>query len=476
MTLFTLPQQKFFHKNIVLVDLPYPYGKKKVYMNGSLMALAAQLRAAGHSVKTFDHNQDNPPGTEEYLVWEWAEVIGITVIGAPYIPSAIKFAERYSTARNMQKPDRPLKPLMIGGQVIANLDSRQFSKLFGDHPIQIGSDRHLRYVVSSSAPDGEMPSAFESPIRPVWEEMDTELLRQYLSKEITLVFSQGCTYQCVYCGAAKGQKEQFVSLKVFKTDMLFLARKAKEFGLTKLEAYASSLDFFQNPELVARYLEVLAQVQQEVSGVEFRIRCLSCVKSFLRAYRKIDNLGQLIRRAGLWCVGFGVDGADEAVWKSQHKTHNELSEVVLCLDICQQMGIRSEVLTVTGFAQDTFTSLCKNVRNSIRYVLRWKNTVMRPYLAKPFIPGNDDWATDSRVQRTTDNPSLFYNLDFCAVASPLTHPSRAHRWLSNAAYLAIIFLLRPFGRCATSPLLPQGQGGLYGKLAKLINRYMPFDR
>lgn len=475
MSAFTILQQtgSFVPKNIVLVDLQYPYGKKKVYMNGSLMALAAQLRAAGHLVMIFDLNQDNRAGTEEYLMRDWADMIGISVIGAPYIPAAIEFACKY---HNAWCHDGSRKVVLVGGQVIAKLEPSQFRNLFsGSNALQVRDDKDLLAAVGSNLPGGDLPSAFEFPISRIWQDMDSEMLKYYLSTEFALVLSQGCSYQCVYCGAAKKQKEQFVRLEVFKADMFFLARKAKQFGLAKLEAYASSLDFFQNPEIVAQYLQALAEVRQE-TGMEFRVRCLSCVKSFLRAYRKIDNLGQLIRRSGLWCVGFGVDGADEAVWKSQHKTHNDLNEVVLCLDICQQMAIRSEVLTVTGFAQDTFSSLCKNVRNSVRYVLRWRNTVMRPYLAKPFIPGNDDWATDGRVQRMLDNFSLFYNLDFCALASPLTHPGRSHRFMSNAAYLAIIVLLRPFGRCCTSPLLPQGEKGWYGRLAKIVNRYMPFDR
>ncbi len=264
-------------------------------------------------------------------------------------------------------------------------------------------------------------------------------------------------------------------IELFRQNVLFLAQQARALGLTKLDCYATSLDFFQNPMVIAEHLAVLADVQQQ-TDVRIGVRCLSCLDSFLRASREIPNFADVVRRSGLWCVGFGVDGTNEETWRAQRKVQNHLNDVAECLDICQAIGVRPEILMVLGFPEDDWRRCWSNFKNSIRYAWRWRTSVSRPYLAKPFIPGNEGWVKQpDRAQQLIDDPQRFFNLDFCALGSQLTHPDWRHRWMCNLTYLAIIIVLTPLGRCVTSPLLPQGSGGLGGRLGKVINRWIPFD-
>jgi hypothetical protein len=450
----------FTPKSIVLVDMRYPYGKKHIYMNGSLCAAAARLVAMGNKVTLLDFNIDDPRDPEILSQIRDADLVGITVTGSPHIPGAISFAKEFAN-----------QIVMVGGQTVAKLEREQFETLFqGTSAVQIASDVDLAKVLGCNPL--EIPPVYKSSLIPVWMGVHPRRLRMYLQNEFSLFVSQGCAYQCDFCGAEKQQKEKFVDEDIFLANLTFLANEAKRGKIKKLEMYASSLDFFQNPEKVARHLDILARVRAE-TGIDIRVRCLSCMKSFLRAYDSIPDLPNLLKRAGLWCIGFGVDGTDEEVWRSQHKRQNDMHEVVRCLDICHRIGIRSELLMVMGFPQDTAKSLFQDVVSSVRFVRRWSTVVTRPYLAKAFIPGNKGWATEAAVQNVVANPRLFYNLDFCAIGSRLTHPRRIHRWMSNAAYLAMIALLTPTGHCTTSPLLPQGS---MGRLARMINRLMPFDR
>lgn len=151
-----------------------------------------------------------------------------------------------------------------------------------------------------------------------------------------------------------------------------------------------------------------------------------------------------------------------------------MSDILTCLDLCRDLNIRAEILLVFGFPQDSARTLWVNVVNSLKYAFGWKHTVLRPYLAKPFVPGNDGWSAGmAGVQDTVENPQKFFNFDFCAIGSRLTHPRRWHRWMCNAAYLGIIVMLTPFNACVTSPLLPQGNGNPF---SRAFNRLMPFDR
>ncbi len=453
-------------KRVVLVDLRYPYGKSKIYMSGSLYATAARLMAIGHTVEIVDLNIDSLQDNRVKRLFRSAHVIGVSVIGSPYIPSAIKFAKMISS-------DYPLVRLIFGGQVIESLYREEFATLFaGTNAIQIIHDSDLVGVLLDRVSDN-LPSAFTVPFCHVWQQMGDKRLRLYLENEFTLVVAQGCIYKCAFCAAKKGQREILVESANFREDLLFLCAAAKRFGLTKLECYATSLDLFQNPLEIQERLWVLAEVQKE-TGVQIKVRCLSCMGSFLKAHVKIPDLESLLRCAGLWCIGFGVDGTDEAVWRAEHKTQNHLNDVKLCLDLCQKMSVRAEILMVLGFQEDTRQTLWKNVKNSFRYCTTWRNTVIRPYLAKRFVPGNEGWKTEqAEVEATIVKPNRFYDLDFCAFGSPLTHPRRLHRWMCNLAYFTIVTSLSPFGKCPTSPLLPQGNNSF---LARFANRHMPFDR
>jgi hypothetical protein len=459
----TILEQQTKQKRVVLVDLRYPYGKSKVYMNGSLLCIAAQMTVAGHQVDVLDLNIDSLSGQRAQELLSKAQFIGVSVVGSPYFLPTIDFcqyaAENYPNAN-----------VLLGGQVIRGLTDDEFRRIFGKRALQITNDEDCQQLL------GRLPAVYDVSFCPVWEQMGDERLRKYLKHEFPLFLSQGCVFKCHFCSADKGRPEQHRRLDLFYQDVAYLMCKAKEFGLKGLECYASSLDFFQNPGTVAKYMGAVAAASATF-GVPMKMRALSCMNTFLKASRTIPDFPALAHDSGLWCVGFGVDGPNKSVWKQQNKLQNDARDIVDCLNLCQEMGIRAEVLMIMGYPNNTFHQLVATVLDCYRYSLRWNKTVLRPYLAKTLLPGNLGWDIQPQtIEKLIANPREFYSLDLCSLGSPVTHPRRLQRWLANASYLAVIAGLAPFGRCATSPLFPQGSKGLVGQFAKLINRYMPFDR
>ncbi len=440
--------------NILLINPRYPYGKAQTYLGGSLTAVGAQMLALGHFVRITDLNHED-------LDFCGHDVVGVSVSGSPYIPSAIEIT---------RQAEQKGKKVLIGGQVIAKLGKNEFETLFGKSTVQIKNSEDLARALESKVP---VPRAFSLSLIPVWKTLPDEKLKLYLKHEMALVVSQGCHFQCAFCAAEKKQKEEFKSH--FEEDLEFLVSKAKEFGIKKLEFYASSLDFFQNPEEVEKCLRIVSQISKK-SGVRIKIRCLACMSSFMKAYEVIPEFKKLLRESGLWCIGFGIDGIDAVAWSNQKKIQNKtLEQVWRCLETAEECGVTAETLLVMGFPEEGWSQFFKYLLFALKAIRRHKNVVLRPYLAKAQIPGNDYWGADNPQRFFAQTPERFMNLDFCAVGSPETHPRRWQRYGVNIAYL-IICALGLIGKCYTSPLMPVGSSRMWNKFAKWWNRVVPFDR
>lgn len=453
-------------KNIVLIDLKYPYGKTKVYMNGSLVAIAAVLMAMGHRVNIIDFNIDQWGDERVQALLENADLIGISLIGSPYFESAHQFVKLLNASF-------PNKPVMIGGQVVEKLEPYQFKLVFaGTNAVQYRDKIDLASQLDVSPAD--IPSPFAVSFVPVWEAMGGSRLELYLSTETTLVNAQGCIFPCHDCAAAKLQKQQWMPEDLFYQNLTYLARKAKSFGLRQLRFYMSDLDAFQNQDKIVMQLNVLARVQKE-TGMDIQVRCLSSVKTFVHAARDIPNLAELCRRAGLYCIGFGIDGT-KLIWGLTGKRHNNDSEILEAFKSCREFGIETQALIVLGYPADTFRSLMKLLFNACVYAFKFRADI-RPYVNKHWVPGNDGWRDDeAKAHVILADIGLFYNLDFAACASKLTHPRMFHRWMTNFTYLSLIAMFKTLGRCQNNPLFPQGSKGFGGQIARSLNRHMPFDR
>tara|TARA_Y100000310_G_scaffold338154_1_gene427051 strand:- start:12 stop:1379 length:1368 start_codon:yes stop_codon:yes gene_type:complete len=454
-------------KNIILVDLQYPYGKPNPFLSGSVVSVAAVLQDMGHDVEIIDFNIDREDDALVVEKLQSADLIGVSLVGAPDVPGAISFAQRMTGLTDA--------PVLMGGQVIKGLLPEQFGQIFrGTNAQQI---RFLKDIAPhlGCSPD-DITNPFKVSYRPVYERMGSDRLVIYLQREMALVVSQGCKYKCKCCAAPNKMKELHREKSVFEEDLQFLAEQAKVFGLTEISFYCSSLDAPQNPKVFTEKLRAVARVIKSTS-IKINLRFLSCPNSFLDSFDEVPEMDRLLKEAGVWTIGFGADGTSPENWEQQEKFQNSAEIIKASFAKCSKLGIRPENLMVMGFPEESIWQLIKTVFITLWCNIRWPSLMTRPYLAKPFIPDNKGWTEyGDLVSIVVNNPNRFYDLDFCAVASKTSHPRRWHRWASNAAYLAIIVLLTPFGRQMTSPLMPQGSKGLYGRIARRVNQWMPFDR
>ena len=454
-------------QSAVMLRCAYPYGKQQTWLPTDLHKVGARLETVGIRTDVVDLNFDPLPGNlGDY------DFIGIGVVGAPYIPVSRKLTQDVR--------ERTGKSPMLGGPGVEYLTPEQFNHLYGN-ATQVRNDLDLSRAVKRM-----IPAVYGVSIANRIKSMDSERLKEYLEGEFSFFVSQGCKYACDFCAADRtrnGEKVVEKFSQAMKEDLEAITEKAVEFGIPKLTMYITSLDLFQNPRPFREALEVFAEASKRY-GVKYDLRGLSRVDSFLTAMEVEKELYKVIPEAGLKVVGFGVDGTTEEVWRSQHKGNKRLSEVDGAFTLCSEVGITPEALMVMGFHDnngvpvDNVESLRKNVDYSIN---RAENmgVVARPHVAKDMVPGNNGWKNpvwEKQRQQLLENPELFRNLDFVALASEITHPDEEFRQHVNDAYLDIVKALTPTGHCVTSPLMPYTGDEHQDRISETFNMLVPFDR
>jgi hypothetical protein len=454
---------------MLLLRLPYPYGKKQTWLPMDLMKVSAQLEASGVETTIVDLNLQKMPSQRELESYTY---IGTGIIGAPYIPSSKKLVSEVFEMTG--------KPVMIGGQGVEHFKPEEFRTIYGKSGIQIKNKDSLANNVRMPLPD-----VYSTTVAPQINLIEAEKIMGYLSHEFSFFVSQGCKYGCDFCAADKGIPEQFNT--TIREDLEAICQSASEFWVKNLNMYITSLDLFQNAGKFKDVLTIFADVSREYE-IKFTLRGLSRIDSFLDALEAEPELHLLIPKAGLKIVGFGVDGTTMDIWRSQHKGNKSLSDANKAFIKCLSLGIQPEALMVMGFhdanarPMDTRDTLRMNVEFCMEQA-ESHGVVSRPHVAK-ILPGSDTkkikvWsnpAWDSYRATLLNNPGLLRNLDVAMQASEVTHPNQEFRSEVNNAYLEIIRSLTPRNLCGTNPLIPYTGNKDNDMMADTFNMLVPFDK
>ncbi len=456
-------KRKKLGKSITLIQPQYPHGgKSQTYLPTGVLNLGSRLTQAGVEVDFIDLNRT---GLRDGIdVLKNSDAIGITVLGPPYIPEAIKVIREMRQAGLVQ-------PILVGGQGVSLLkDESNFEKWFGGLGAVLIKDSPEVAGYCGIATE-DFPSEYQVSLVPMLEKLPAEELRAYLTTEFPIFLSQGCAFNCAFCAADKGKKERYRTCESLEEEVRWICKYLTSIGHVELRAYLSNLDGFQTSQELEKRLAIIKKACGDYRIVP-HLRCLATSRCTFRACQKDPELPMRLRECGLEIVGFGADGADEEVWARQNKTHNSMSELQAAADAMEKAGITVELLMVIGFQDDSIKTLWRDFRFSLREA--WKGRIIRPYLAKSQTPAGRWQKDDPLVKAMVADPTLLSRLDYAMIGSTQTHPKFFHRMAANGVYLALIGILAPFGKCPTRPLVPVPKG--FGhSIAHLINRLMPFD-
>lgn len=417
-------------------------GEEQIYFPSSLAVVAARVLQAGGDIHFQDANLNNAEISND--------VVGIHVLGAPYIPEVIHLKEQM--IRTMGQSLR----VLLGGQVISGLTREQFQRLFGSLCENGNADSQLQdpdQVLKSAAGLHlrRLPHPEETSLIPFYEKLSDSDFTKYFSHEWCLYLSQGCKYACTFCAAQRtkhdpqsGQlvsvREQYRDVAILEADLKYVAARAEKLKISDFHVYLSNLDLFQTPEKLKEFAQVLCAIRLAYPHTKWHLRGLSTAHEFMRTLVHDRETIELMVKAGLWSVGFGVDGTSKAVWRSVKKTQNQLPECIEAMRVTrEEFGMTPEMFMVIGHDTDTVDSLNEDLEFALDMSERF-GAAPRPYVAKNIVPGNSGW-TDSAnahiVETLLQTPSEFANLDYACLPSPLLTPDDHFRQLISDAFIKL---------------------------------------
>jgi len=401
-----------------------------IYLPTSLITIASVLFNGGVDIEFIDENI-----TPNF---ELSNVIGINLLGAPYIPVVKKFEKKL---RNKFGNNYTL---FIGGQIVNGLTQKDFTNLFSKNVLNGNNYKTLFDFFNKSIPNKLEDKTSHIPI---YELLEDNNLKYYLSNEIAFYLSQGCKFSCTFCsaertkiinGVRKRVTEKYRDIEIAIKDLEYLILKAKSFNLNFLTIYLSNLDLFQTPQKLREFANKVNKLLIK-HGFNIRFRGLATVDSFLKVHKNHKDLINILKEIGLERVGYGIDGATAEVYKQTKKPQT----AQMCLDairLTSEYSITPETLMVFGHNnKENEESLIKAVEFS-KQMLEKYNSYPRPHISKDIVPGNDGWydlKNKDIIKAFYNDILLFQNLDFTALPSKFTHRDDKFRELVSKYYIEI---------------------------------------
>lgn len=403
-----------------------------VYLPTSLLSAAAIFIAMGLEVEFHDENIEN--------VIINHNIVGINLVGSPYIPIAIEYEKRLRSIFG----DNFI--LILGGQVISGLTENDFRNLFSDNVINgnIYSNLSVIFKVEESS----IPKIEQLSLKASYELIKPHHLKMYLESEFGFYLSQGCKHSCTFCAAKRTKKipeydkaeEVYRNLNIALEDFEYLLSKANHFGIDNLRIYLSNLDLFQTPLNLLAFADGVFNIRKKYPNIDIELRGLATAMSFLSTHRKQSFIIDRMVQIGLKQVGFGIDGATYKVYKNTRKPQT----VKDCYDVIKisklNYNIIPEILMVFGHNDNEDEEALKLAVEFCEMMHTKYNAIPRPHVAKDLVPGNDGWLSpknDLRKSYLINSPILFQNLDFTCLPSAITHPDDNFRNLVTDYYITI---------------------------------------
>jgi radical SAM superfamily enzyme YgiQ (UPF0313 family) len=170
-----------------------------------------------------------------------------------------------------------------------------------------------------------------------WDKIE---VKRYISNgTLTVLYSRGCPYRCIFCLSQKflGAKPRTLSPQQVIKEIILLKDR---YNIKKFRM-VDDLPFGGSEKLLREFCDLMIQ---EKTGLKWRI------------WGRINNftleLAALLKAAGCEQIHFGIESGSERVLKRIKKDIN-LSDILRNTEICQKVGIQGLASFIVGFPFET---------------------------------------------------------------------------------------------------------------------------
>ncbi len=418
-----------------------------IYTNTSLRTIGALLAEKWVDICLHDENIRPTDSLS-------SNIVGMNLVGAPYIPVAMQ------TIKRLRKQFWDELVFVLWGQPLTQKENK-YGKVLG---LDEGQFKYLfwkgvyngmkEWVVESLLNIKNISEWRTVSLISMYEKLSDSDFLDYFSRETSLYVSEGCKFNCDFCAAAKGQVEQYRDAEILWKDLKYIVNRLQKLWKNTVSMYMSNLDVFQSAQQLGGFANMILQIKACHPGFTFSLRALGCTKSFMRLDKKYPRVLERLALAGFNNVGYGVDGIGPEIWKWIKKPQNNEKDILDAIRLTKEKyNITPELLMVFGHAGiDTEKSL-KDAYDFAEAMVQKYWAVPRPYVAKSFVPGNNGRVKSDfqeSIKLMIENPVLFNNLEYSALASMITHPDDVFRNLVNEYYLKMCGLPEN----TTLPIIP----------------------
>ena len=175
-------------KNVLLLQPRSAWGNH-VYLVNGLLASGTRLALAGFNyiIRDLNIDKDIPQGEIDA-----ADIIGISILGSPYIPRALRLAKRLRKRGYEGK-------IFFGGPILENISQEDWQKLFVANGLKnVVAIQHEVDLKIGLGLLKDLPSIYTSSMSKAIEALQEYMKRAYFEKEFCIFISDGCIFNCTF--------------------------------------------------------------------------------------------------------------------------------------------------------------------------------------------------------------------------------------------------------------------------------------
>jgi len=365
---------------ILLIKAPYldVYGPIRLaagnYFLLGLGYIAAFLREKGHSVSILDPEAQNLNQGEllEKIKAYCPDIVGISAT-TPDFKNALKVTDL--VRKNIDTF------IILGGIHASSLPEYILKTHPGRFDALCIGEGELTMLEICQYLEGKIKSLSEikgicfqekgginrTPPRPFIEDVDSlpfpardlvdpDLYRPHAfnfrkGKTATIITSRGCPFRCIFCASKLTLGGKF---RARSPDNVL--REIKHL----IERYHVNHILIQDDTFtfdVERAKEICRQIVNEKLEIEWF--------AFSQVSKIDEELFSLMKRAGCYSIGFGIESADQEVLKSMRKV-NTIEECSFAIKSAKKYGLKTQAYFIFGNKGDTKETVSKTIKFAIR--------------------------------------------------------------------------------------------------------------